>query len=224
MLFNLVWLFCSTLASIASRSQSTTAILELSVLALGSISLLKVVLINHRIRMMGVFFPLFIFVANLNLTVSFVDEMVGTVICIYMMHTDEASSFLLLKGHNIRKILHFILISYFAWRLIDSLQPNSSDYSSNMSFVFLLTHFLVGLIAGTLKFRDKINRKQPLVIQLCQCLQALQKRPDDLEYKMVALSIKQEYFRDVNNYMMWGRDAENGEIAADKLEEDLPKL
>lgn len=88
MLFNLIWLFCSTLASIASRFQSTSVILDLCMLAVGTVTLLKVVFINHRIRMMGFFLPLFVFLTSINLTVGFLDEMMGTVICIYMMHTD----------------------------------------------------------------------------------------------------------------------------------------
>lgn len=122
-------------------------------LAIGLVAMLAVAFINHRIRMLGSFFALFVFVTSLNLTVSFINEMVGAAICVYMIYTDEASPFLLIQGHNMRKILHFVLISYLIWRLIDSLQSNFSDYSAGMSFVFLLTHFLVGLIAGALKFR-----------------------------------------------------------------------
>ncbi len=47
----------------------------------------------------------------------------------------------------------------------------------------------LGLIIGFLTFVSKVNKKFPQVIQLCECLQNLEKNPKDNESKMIALKI-----------------------------------
>lgn len=75
--------------------------------------------------MLGLFNLLFAFLMESNnQSFSIASSLVGIVVSLYIIRTDEENDFLLIKGHNLRKIMHLALTVFFVWKVVDHLTVN----------------------------------------------------------------------------------------------------
>lgn len=91
---------------------------------------------------------------------SIISACLGILFSVYAIKTDEDHDFLLIKYHNIRKIIHLVLLSFFCWKIFDHLTISSSQKQNPYAtFIYLGAMMVFTFIVGFLKFICKINRK-----------------------------------------------------------------
>lgn len=86
-----------------------------------------VVVFNYRIRVMGRLFIIYFIFNNLIVGLTLFNSVIGVFVCAFVIHTDEDHEFLLIKQRNLRKILHLVLLFFFVWNFINSVDGLSSQ-------------------------------------------------------------------------------------------------
>ena len=100
-------------------TQSKNVISHVLVFAVNLVGIAFVGVINHRIRVMGQFSFLFLLLTNSTFNISIASACIGIVICCYVIKTDEDHDFLLIKSHNLRKMVHLFILAFLFWKVLD---------------------------------------------------------------------------------------------------------
>lgn len=75
-------------------------------------------IINYKIRVYGIFLLPSIFLLNMRDDLDMITSLLNIIIGLYLLQSDKNNTSLIFYGHNIRKIIHLVLIGFYFWKIM----------------------------------------------------------------------------------------------------------